>query len=582
MKDRTFTALLAVVLTVTLAFILRGPHRAVLNWDEVSYVNAARLGWWPNASDEGSLSPGALLAFIEAKWRHQASHLPRGYEEERDPLLLRNLHPPFIVFLVVPFAWSLAEPVLRLGQLLGAWTLLAALLVAHRWTSSRPTRMGVLTVGVLGLWAGRLLFRSIQCHGWMTIWTLASVVALGRWLHKRERAWGVATSVFLALTVVTLHTGLVVLAGAVVAVLVLGRLDRRLRARWREVAVGGSIVSSAVLVLWPGSVAKLSLLRIFAQYAYLMNIGKEWAGSRALLWRNSLALLPLLAQLPALSWWVWARQRSGVARWGPAFVIGVLYAIPMVPHMVTPTYLLPALGLLIPLVGWLVDAQPTRPRRCVVGGAVFALVALSWWATPIANREDAAQREDLSWLESALRDHETLADGAHILRHYLGPSYRIRTVWVNYESDALLLRERGEYRPLTPQDTGGRFVLIWARRPGFLASTQRIPALAGCPLAVRHTVLLFDCTTRPGVDRPEGVADGGRAMVPPEGGQPRRRSPAPPGGAPMPTAASSARAGRMGARRRAPPSASTSSTLRHAKYAIVKSAGSRTSVRHSG
>ena len=582
MKDRTFTALLAIVLTVTLPWILRGPHRAVLNWDEVSYVNAARLGFSPNAWDQGSLSPSALLAFIEAKRQHQTPHLPQDYEEERDPLLLRNLHPPFIVFLVVPFAWSLAEPVLRLAQLLGAWTLLGALLLAHRLTSSRPTRMGLVTVGVLGLWAGRLLFRSVQCHGWMTIWTLASVVALSRWLYKREGAWGVATSVFLAMTVVTLHTGLVVMVGAVVAVLVLGRLDRGLRVGWGEVAVGGLIALSAVLLLWPGSVARLSLLRIFAQYAYLMTIGKEWARSRALLGPNSLALLPLVALLPALSWWVCARQRSAVARWGPAAVIGLLYAIPVVPHMVTPTYLMPALALSIPLVGWLIDAQPTRPRRCVVGGVVCALVSVSWWATPIAHREDAAQREDLSWLESALRGQETLADGAHILRHYLGASYRIRTVWVNYEGDALLLREHGAYRPLTPQDTGGRFVLIWARRPGFPASAQRIPALAGCPLAVRRTVLLFDCTMRPGVSRPEGVADGGRAMAPPEGGQPRSRSPAPAGAAPMPTAASSARAGRIGARRRAPPSASTTSTLKHAKYVIVKSAGSRTSIRHSG
>jgi hypothetical protein len=639
LRHRTFTALLATVLTVTLAWILRSPHRAVLDWDEVSYVTAARLGWWPNAWDRGSLSPGALLAFIQAKAQHQAPRLPEGYEEDLDPLLLRNLHPPFIVFLEVPFAWSMDEPVLRLGQLLGGWTLLGALLLAHRWTSSRPTRMGLVTVGVLGLWAGRLLFRSIQCHGWMTIWTLASVVALGQWLHKRERAWGVASSVFLALTVVTLHTGLVVLAGAIVAVLVLGRLDRRARVRWREAAMGGSIVLSVVLVLWPGSVAKLSLLRSFAQYAYLMRIGKEWAGSRALLCQNSLALLPLLVLLPGLSWWVCARQRSAVARWGPAFLIGVLYAIPVVPHMVTPTYLLPALGSLIPLVGWLVDAQPTRWRTRVVGGATCALVALSWWGTPIAKGEDAAYREDLLWLESALRDHETLADGAHILRHYLGPDYRIRTLWVTYEGDALLLRERGEYRPLTTQDTGGRFVLIEARRPGFPATAQRISALAGCPLAVRRTVLLFDCSnTKTGRETTSGslpshehsgvgwgsqqhrqcnpasagarvwpatalgcarrlsaprftagitsqtaVCSGWRvATASPEGGQPRRRSPASPGQAPMPTAASSARAGRMGVRRRAPPSASTTSTLRHAKYAIVNSAGSRTSVRHSG
>ena len=406
---------------------------------------------------------------------------------------MRNLHPPYIAFVETPFAWSSKEPVLRRGQLLGAWTLLGALLLAHRLTSSGPTRAGLATVGILGLWAGRLLFRSIHCHGWMTIWTLASVVALGRWLHKRERGWGVVSSVFLALTVVTLHTGLVVLAGAVVGVLLFGRLDRQPRLRLGEAAMGGAIVLGLVLVLWPGSVAQLSLLRIFAQYAYLMSIGKEWARSRAVVGQNLLALLPLLALMPALSWWVCARQRSTLVRWGPTFLIGVLYAIPTVPHLVTPTYLLPALGPLIPLVGWLVDAQPTRWRGWALGGAVCALVALSWWATPTADGEDAAYRDDLTWLGSTLRGHEVLADGAHILRHYLGSSYRIATIWVTYEGDALLLRERGEYRPLDTQDTEGRLVVVAARRPGFPASAQHIPSLAGCPLTVRRTVLVFDC-----------------------------------------------------------------------------------------
>lgn len=493
MRPRAFTTVLATVLCATLTCILQRPHRTVLNWDEVSYVTAARLGWWPNAADTGSLSPGALLAFIRAKWRHQAPHLPEGYEEDLDPLLLRNLHPPFIVFLVVPFAWSMEEPVLRLGQLLGGWTLMGALLLAHRRTSSRPTHMGIVTVGVLGLWAAHLVFRSIQCHGWMTVWSVASAFALSQWLRGRERAWGVASSVFLALAITTLHTGLVVLAGAVVALLVLERPDRQARRGWREAVGGGSITLIAVLVLWPGSVAKLSLLRIFAQYAYLMNIGKEWSGSRELVWQNSLALLPLLLLLPVVTWWVSVRQRSAVARWGPAFLIGGLYAIPVVPHMVTPTYLMPALGSLIPLGGWLVDEQRTRLTRRVLGGCVCALVALSWWGAPTANGEDSARREDLLWLESALRGHEALADGAHILRHYLGPGYPIGTLWVTYEGDALLVRERGEYRPLTTQDTRGRFVVIEARRAGFPAAAQRSSALGGCALTARRTVLLFDC-----------------------------------------------------------------------------------------
>lgn len=520
MRHRTFTVLLAVVLSATLAWVLRAHHSAVLDWDEVNYVNAARQGWWANALDRGALSPRALIAFVQAKRLQQSPHLPQGYDEESDPLLLRNLHPPFVVFLVVPFAWSMEEPVLRLGQLLGAWTLLGALLVAHRWVSSRPTHIGIATVGVLGLWAGRLSFQTIQCHGWMTVWTLAAVVSLVKWLHKREVSWGVATSVFLALAIVTLHTGVVLVAGAALAILALDR-PRQTRRGWREAAAGAAVILGAVLVLWPGSITKLSLFRIFALYANLMSVGKAWASSREVLWQNSLALLPLIALLPPLSWWVLTRQRSAVASWGPVFSIGVLYAIPVVPHMLTARYLLPALGAVIPLVGWFVDAQPAGWRRRALGGAVCALVALSWWETP-ASRGDTAHREDLVWLESTLRDHEVLADGAHILRHYLGPRYPIAALSVSYDGDALLLRERGEYRLLTIQDTAGRFVLIWAGRPGFPASARHIPALAGCVPTVRRTVLLFDCrNTKAGVTASGSIPSlGGRLTSPasPRGG----------------------------------------------------------------
>ena len=120
--------------------------------------------------------------------------------------------------------------------------------------------------------------------------------------------------------------------------------------------------------------------------------------------------------------------------------------------------------------GWLAKASS---RRCRVCACCVVLVE-----TP-ASRGDTAHREDLVWLESTLRDHEVLADGAHILRHYLGPRYPIAALSVSYDGDALLLRERGEYRLLTIQDTAGRFVLIWAGRPGFPASARHIPALAG-------------------------------------------------------------------------------------------------------
>src|SRR5262245_23933788 len=72
-------------------------YGSLLDWDEASYVAAARLGAWANMADRGSLPPADFARFGLAKWRGQAAVLPAGYDETRDPLLLRNLHPPFTV-----------------------------------------------------------------------------------------------------------------------------------------------------------------------------------------------------------------------------------------------------------------------------------------------------------------------------------------------------------------------------------------------------------------------------------------------------------------------------------------------------
>ena len=104
---------------VVLAFVLRAPHSVVLNIDEARYVTAARQGFLANALDIASLDPGDFLAFALSKWRKAAPVLPAGYDEEADPFLLRNLHPPFTVYTIVPVAATARERDLRMGQLLG-------------------------------------------------------------------------------------------------------------------------------------------------------------------------------------------------------------------------------------------------------------------------------------------------------------------------------------------------------------------------------------------------------------------------------------------------------------------------------
>lgn len=55
---------------LAVAGALSGKHRELLTWDEVDYVNAAKLGCWSNLMERGSLAPLGLLFIrdVQAPW----------------------------------------------------------------------------------------------------------------------------------------------------------------------------------------------------------------------------------------------------------------------------------------------------------------------------------------------------------------------------------------------------------------------------------------------------------------------------------------------------------------------------------
>ena len=98
---------LAVALTtwmVVAAWLWTGPHTALLTWDEVDYLTAARLGPAANALDSGGLGLGGLLEMVRAKSQGDSPELPPGYEESADPVVVRHYHPPGMVYPHLPSA----------------------------------------------------------------------------------------------------------------------------------------------------------------------------------------------------------------------------------------------------------------------------------------------------------------------------------------------------------------------------------------------------------------------------------------------------------------------------------------------
>src|SRR5262245_7238928 len=104
----------ASVLVWLVVIALLWPEQAsLLHWDEVDYVNAAKLGVPANAWDIGSLSPREFLKFGLSKVRGESPALPDSYDEQRDPFVLRHHHPPLVIFLLSTVARSRSERVMR-------------------------------------------------------------------------------------------------------------------------------------------------------------------------------------------------------------------------------------------------------------------------------------------------------------------------------------------------------------------------------------------------------------------------------------------------------------------------------------
>lgn len=487
-------AAIAVWLAVTAA--LWPAHAKLLNWDEVDYVNAGRLGAWTNAIEHGSLSPFEFLAFANSKRLRTEPELPPDYVEERDPLVLRHWHSPFVVYLlsvVVDPARPSDEHLVRSVPLLGALVLIAALLVGYRALSGGGTAIGTAVVLALAFWMSMVLFQSVSFHGWAAVWTVTTAHFAARWLEGRTLARATALCASLALGLLTLETGLFVWAGAVLC-LVLWRGAERLWGRRgflvRYVLPGGLLAALLTVAAWPGVLLKVSLLKSVATHAYRVSLGEEYAGFVERFPDIFLGFLPLVATSTVAVMWLLHASRDDMRRWGPFAVVAGTYGLVMVPVALSGSHVLAALAPLACLVGLAADRLEERLSRPLLGLATALLIVITiplWYP----NSSDP-EREDLDWLRERLRDRESLVDGGHIVAYYLGDAYRIQPVIPDYGADALLIRRAGEYVTVSAADVAGKVIVLEAKRPE-KASVER-DLLGRCARADRPTVRLYDCS----------------------------------------------------------------------------------------
>ncbi len=501
-QGRVFFACCGVVISAwAITIVLLWPsHGTLLDWDEVDYVKAAKLGLLVNAFEVGSLNPSEYIRFGFSKLRKGEPVIPVDYDESEDPTALRHFHPPFVIYVLSAFSASPHERVLRLVQLIGALAFLVALQGAYYSVRGVVTWAGSLLVMLLGVWMCQTLFRSVSMHGWEAVWITAAAVFLGSGLSGGQSARSYKfLCAILALAFLTLETGLLVWVGAVLCVGLWqnsSAVEPRSKFLWRQIGYGLSLTITLAVIAWPGVVIKLSFLKLAARHLYAIRLGEEMAGFSNVIPGLVRLLLPMLILGTMAGLWLFFSQREGIKRWGPFALLAVVYGVAMTRVSMRPHYLLPAVAPLACLVGVAFDSLPPRAGKWVAGLSSVVVVVMLWPVNP-AVALDAKAREDLHWLTSTLRGRESYIDGGHIYQYYFGDGYAIKLLTVY--PDRLTTREKGAYRSLGSGEVKGNIVVIQMGRPGFRGGAVEKTLLRRCARTERATVIVYDCA--------EGIQD---------------------------------------------------------------------------
>jgi len=469
-------------------------HGLMLNWDEVDYAIAARAGIVANATDRGGLGAADFWRQVKAKQRG-TSELPAGYDERADLLVRRHFHPPLVPSMV-SVAGRVAglpdERRVRAVQLVGALILTVMAAASYLHLAAGATGPGGIATIALAAWTGSLLFATLSCHGWQAVWiSLCSLVLAGPPADPRPVRRGWAIGIPLALGLVTLETGALVAATALLGLYARGRLAGAAPGPvWRTIRTAAAVATSGLLLLWPASILKLSYARVAGLYAFRIAAGEEYARVPGHGLELAAALSPVLGLSAfALAYGIFG-HRGWLGRWALPTAVALVHTAALARFAVSPDYLLPGLCALLPLIGVAVDELVAPwPGRKLAGWAVAAAsVAL---VTRTAARVPDRERDDLEWLRGRLAGRSVLADGAHVYKYYL-PGHDITAAEVSYDGRHLLRRESGRYTPLTASDVAGKTVVVQATREKFYERGES-EYFRSCTRAIRPTLRLYDC-----------------------------------------------------------------------------------------
>ncbi len=468
------------VAALVLYFAVRPGLSLALHYDEVDYVNAASQGILTNATDATALSARDFLEVVRSRLQGRPSRVSPDYDETRDVFLLRHSHPPLLHYTLALTGHERLAPgherTLRLVQYAGGVLLIGTMLWGYARMASRPGLAGMILLAACGVLCAFYLSRELNCHLWIAVMLVPVGLAVGRFVRDPSPSAGLCAGAALGLAFLGLQTGLFAAFWAVVAVgiaTISGAFEpvaaggRRLRQSLRLWTVRSvSMVAgffAIVLVTYPGAIFRLSLLRIFALYAYAIAGGSEYASVTDVKIRILPMILPMLALgLTGIAGLALRRDLASRHFLLAMAVIGFGYALIMQKFLLNVTYITPALVLMSVLGSAVLASVCPKPLQWISAGAVAAYAAwiLATFAPADLTHAPVAQVERLADVVGSRR---AWIDGAHVVRYYC-PEISGRIGSITLAENGSLLTTRNpktlRYEPIKDDDLAGSVVML--------------------------------------------------------------------------------------------------------------------------
>lgn len=464
-KNKLILISVSLLIVSALFIFLRVSNSTILpfNWDEVDYVHAANNGIINNAMGNGSLSLYAFLKLGYSKIKRSTPLNSRlslqNYREKEDPFILRHFHPPLSVYL-----WSAVEqfiPIkkeLSLRYFMGLLGLAVLLLLAYiAAKDSVNDLMGLSIVAPILVTSASFLdtFTSLQFHGLLSLTAVFFIFAAGLFLSKPRYSTALTIGFSLTLLVLSQENFVFILVGPIALLIYLRffKKDRTLLINKKLLVIVSFTFIVTLILMWPAVLWTGGPIKSWLMYAYriFMMRNKEYSqsGLRFIeVYKGDFSYIVLLIvgivfnlkNIEKLK-----RHGNSEMQWIMLLALwsGTGFLIFMAPFILSPTYIMPGLVILIIPASYGIGEIIKKYKMTVTLLLLIIVIPFVFYNMHNLPSRNSLKKQadgfykDIHYLRYNLPHgpKTCFVDGAHIYRYYLPQQDKFNLVNIFYGSE---------------------------------------------------------------------------------------------------------------------------------------------------